>query len=83
MSTRSYVLEHGTPVSVEVTPDTSIAQVEAEVQRLYGPAFHVRRWGRRGNRWRGEVFRGNLNDSDIIRAARKAKVGRGWFEVAP
>lgn len=84
MTSRSYLLKNGVPVEVETDPDVTVAQIQQEVRRLYGP-FHVARWGRRGRRWRASIVRDDEKPSNfgvLGVSPETSRVGRGWW-VAP
>jgi hypothetical protein len=54
---RDYLKCRGQVVAVEVDPSVEIADVERELRRVYGAAYRLGRWSRRGKRWRAEVVR--------------------------
>lgn len=83
MTCRSYTLRNGTPIEVETDPNVTIEQVQTEVCKLYGPAFQVCRWGRRGNRWRAAVVRKDEQYPRYHATRESGMSAGGWFEVAP
>jgi hypothetical protein len=80
VTSRSYILQAGRPIAVEVDGAPDVEAISAEVRRLYGP-FRVQRWARRGRKRRAEVVRDEKPKGYglIGLVAETPKGGRDWW----
>ena len=82
MSARSYIKRNGSVIAVEVDSNVTIDDVQQELRRVYGAAYRLGRWSRRGQRWRAEVVLDDEkpNDYEVLGVLTDIhRAAAGWW----